>query len=58
MNGAVLGLLCYATYDLTNLATLAKWPVSIVFIDIAWGIVLTGGVAALSYLVIAKLLKL
>ena len=58
INGAILGMLCYATYDLTNMATIAKWPLSIVFIDIAWGIVLTGGVSVLSYLVIEKLLKL
>lgn len=40
--GALLGLLAYATYDLTNLATLRGWPVAIVGIDIAWGAVLTG----------------
>jgi len=35
--GGLLGLLCYATYDLTNLATLKGWPVGITVADIAWG---------------------
>lgn len=41
INGAFLGFLCYATYDLTNMATIAKWPLSIVIIDMVWGAVLT-----------------
>jgi len=49
LNGALLGGLCYATYDLTNMATIAKWPIEIVVIDIVWGVVLTGSVAILSY---------
>ena len=47
--GALFGFFTYATYDLTNLATLEGWPVGIVFIDIAWGIVLTGSVALAGY---------
>lgn len=39
--GALFGILAYATYDLTNLATLKAWPVQIVIIDIIWGGVLT-----------------
>jgi len=35
--GALFGFFTYATYDLTNLATLKGWPLPIVFIDIAWG---------------------
>ena len=35
--GALFGLFTYATYDLTNLATLKDWPLNIVFIDILWG---------------------
>lgn len=35
--GGLLGFLCYATYDLTNLATLRGWPVGITVADIAWG---------------------
>ena len=57
MNGALLGFLCYATYDLTNLATLQKWPLKVVVVDIIWGTVLTGAVSALSYLVAMRFLK-
>ena len=35
--GALFGLFTYATYDLTNLATLKGWPVSLAALDIAWG---------------------
>jgi len=37
MLGALFGMLSYSTYDLTNLATLKNWPVSITVIDIIWG---------------------
>lgn len=49
--GIFLGLLTYATYDLTNLATLKDWPISVVIVDMLWGAVLTGSVASLSYLI-------
>ena len=35
--GALLGMITYATYDLTNLATLKDWPLSVTIIDIIWG---------------------
>lgn len=54
VNGAILGGLCYATYDLTNMATIKQWPLIVVVVDIAWGIVLTGSVALLSHLAAAK----
>jgi uncharacterized membrane protein len=37
LNAALLGGLCYATYDLTNQATLARWPAWLTVVDIAWG---------------------
>ena len=37
MLGALFGLLTYSTYDLTNLATLKNWPVSVTIIDLIWG---------------------
>lgn len=49
LNGALLGLICYATYDLTNQATLRHWPVQLTLIDIAWGMsatALASGVSA------------
>lgn len=56
INGALLGLLCYATYDLTNMATIARWPLTIVVVDIVWGTVLTGSVAVLTFVIRQKLL--
>lgn len=47
--GALFGFFTYATYDLTNLATLKGWPVKIVVIDIIWGAVLCTLVAAAGY---------
>lgn len=35
--GALFGLVAYATYDLTNLATLKDWPVQVALVDMAWG---------------------
>ena len=49
--GALFGFFTYATYDLTNLATLRDWPVKIVIIDIAWGTLLCMSVASASYLI-------
>lgn len=39
--GALFGFFAYATYDLTNLATLKGWPLQVVIIDIIWGSLLT-----------------
>jgi uncharacterized membrane protein len=46
--GAMLGLGAYATYDLTNQATLKDWPVILTVVDLAWGTVLTGVVGCVS----------
>lgn len=35
--GALFGLMAYATYDLSNLATLKDWPVLVSVVDVAWG---------------------
>ncbi len=37
LRGALFGLVTYATYDLTNLATLAGWPILITLVDLGWG---------------------
>lgn len=42
MMGALFGFFAYATYDLTNLATLKGWPVGIALIDMAWGTAVSG----------------
>ncbi|SEJ03025.1 Uncharacterized membrane protein [Variovorax sp. OK605] len=44
--GALFGLFCYATYDLTNLAVIRNWPLALSFIDIAWGALVSGVAAA------------
>ena len=52
ISGALFGFFTYATYDLTNLATLKDWPLPIVFIDIIWGAVLTGMVSTAGYYIV------
>lgn len=46
MTGALFGLFCYATYDLTNLATLKNWSLPLSLLDMAWGTFLSGATAA------------
>ena len=48
--GALFGLVTYATYDLTNLATLKDWPVVVTVVDMAWGTVLSVAVSLAGYL--------
>ena len=48
--GALFGFFTYMTYELTNLALIKDWPISIVFVDILWGVVLCTTVSMLSYL--------
>ena len=50
--GALFGFFTYATYDLTNLATLKGWPTTIVFIDIVWGAVLTAIVSTAGFYIV------
>ena len=47
--GALFGFFTYATYDLTNLATLKNWPLNVVIVDILWGMVLTATVSVSGY---------
>jgi len=49
--GGLFGFFTYATYDLTNLATLERWPLKVVVVDILWGTLLCAAVAAGSLLV-------
>jgi uncharacterized membrane protein len=51
MLGALFGFFTYATYDLTNLATLKDWPMVVVLVDIVWGAVLSGSVATASFFI-------
>lgn len=47
--GALLGLLAYATYDLTNLSTIRDWPWQISVIDLVWGTSLNTVVAGVGF---------
>ncbi len=49
LSAGLLGLLCYGTYGLSNLATLKNWPRIVVIVDIIWGTFLTTVVALASY---------
>ena len=49
--GALYGFITYATYDLTNLATLKDWPVFLTLVDILWGTVLAILVSSSSYFI-------
>jgi uncharacterized membrane protein len=50
--GAIFGFIAYSTYDLTNYATMKEWPLTIVFIDLAWGSFLTSTVSAVGYYIV------
>jgi uncharacterized membrane protein len=49
VGGAVLGLIAYGTYDMTNLATLKNWSLSLSIVDMAWGTFLTSLAATGGY---------
>lgn len=46
--GALFGFFCYATYDLTNHATMKIWSLKVTILDIIWGTMATGAAAALA----------
>lgn len=52
--GALFGLVTYAAYDLTNLATLQGFPLKVAVVDLVWGMVLCATVSAVTYLSSAK----
>jgi len=47
--GAALGFIAYGTYDMTNLATLKGWPVTVALVDLAWGTAITAICALAGY---------
>jgi len=55
LKGAVLGLMAYATYDLTSLAVMRDWPLSMSVIDIVWGTVLTAVTSGAAVYITQKL---
>jgi uncharacterized membrane protein len=56
-NGAFFGLVCYATYDLTNQATMRDWPLMITAIDLMWGTFICGVSALVSFFTVSKFVK-
>ena len=52
--GALFGLITYATYDLTNLATLKNWPVRVTVVDLIWGTVLSASISVITYVIATK----
>lgn len=53
--GALLGVVAYGTYDMTNLATLQGWSTLVTVADMVWGAVVTGAAAALGALATSRL---
>ncbi len=49
--GGLFGLVAYATYDLTNLATIKNWPLTVTIVDTIWGTVLTAATCTASYFI-------
>jgi|TARA_B100000900_G_scaffold308104_1_gene266774 uncharacterized membrane protein len=53
--GALFGFITYATYDLTNLATLKDWPLLVTIVDMMWGAVLAASVSTITYFIATKI---
>ena len=53
--GALFGLITYATYDLTNLATLKDWPLLVTVVDLIWGTVLAASISLITYIIANKI---
>lgn len=53
--GALFGLVCYATYDLTNLAVAKDWPLLVTIVDMIWGAFLASSVSTLTYFVVSRI---
>ena len=51
LGGALLGLVAYGTYDITNLSTLVGWPTVVAVVDMIWGTTLTAVVSTAGYFV-------
>ena len=57
INGFILGVIAYGTYNLTNMATLEGWSAKVVIIDMIWGGFFTGVSVLLGTLFSKKVLK-
>ncbi|WP_430428155.1 DUF2177 family protein [Parasphingorhabdus sp.] len=54
LNGAILGFLCYATFDLTSQAVLKVWSTKLTIIDLIWGTFATGTTSALTAMLVLR----
>jgi len=54
-NGVIFGLVTYAAYDLTNLATAKDWPLLVTIVDLLWGMTLAGSVSVISFFIAKRL---
>ncbi|KND50323.1 MAG: hypothetical protein AB198_01970 [Parcubacteria bacterium C7867-003] len=52
--GALLGLVSYGAYDLTNQATIPNWPTIMTLVDMAWGMVVTALTSVIAYFIITN----
>ncbi len=52
LRGAFFGFVAYATYDLTNQATIQGWPVLVTVVDLAWGTFLTAVASLVAYFIL------
>jgi uncharacterized membrane protein len=57
ISGALLGFVAYGTYDMTNLATLKSWSISLSVVDMAWGTFLTATAATAGYFLTSYLTR-
>lgn len=55
--GAAFGFVTYATYDLTNLATLKGYTTTMTIVDMAWGTVLTATVSVVSFFILTRIIQ-
>ena len=55
LHGGLFGFFAYATYDLTNFATMKVWTLRITLVDMGWGTALTAIAASLAALAALKL---
>lgn len=55
MFGALFGFVCYATYDLTNLAVAKDWPLLVTIVDLIWGATLAASVSTITYFIADKI---
>lgn len=53
--GALFGLFCYATFELTSLSLLKHWTLPVVVVDVCWGTLVTAGASTLGLLIADRL---